>query len=50
MSIPAYLWHPVFVHFSVALLTVATLFYLLAALFPSAAMRMSWIHFAERNL
>jgi uncharacterized membrane protein len=50
MPIPAYLWHPIFVHFSVALLTVATLFYLLAVLFPRAANRTRWIDFARWNL
>jgi uncharacterized membrane protein len=50
MPIPAYLWHPIVVHFSVALLTVATLFYLLAALFPRAANRTRWIDFAQWNL
>ena len=50
MNIPAYLWHPIFVHFSVALLSVATLFYVLAALFPRAVSRNQWIDFGRWNL
>ena len=50
MPIPAYLWHPIFVHFSIALLSMATLFYLLAALFPGAAKRNQWIIVAEWTL
>ena len=50
MSIPAYLWHPIFVHFSIALLTVATVFYLLAMVFPKAPLRTRYVHFAEWNL
>ena len=50
MPIPAYLWHPVFVHFSVALLSVATAFYVLASLFPDARLRRQWITVAEWNL
>ena len=50
MPIPAYLWHPIFVHFSVALLTVATVLYVLGALFPRAARRDRWITVAEWTL
>jgi uncharacterized membrane protein len=50
MSFPDYLWHPIFVHFSVALLTVATGFYLLASIFRKAALRGQWIAVAEWNL
>ena len=47
MPIPAYLWHPISVHFSVALLSMATLFYLLPVLFPGATKRNHWIIVAE---
>jgi uncharacterized membrane protein len=50
MSLPAYLWHPIFVHFSIALLTVATGFYLLAGIFRKAASRGHWISIAEWTL
>ncbi len=50
MNIPAYLWHPIFVHFSVALLSVSTLFYLLSVVFPRASNRTRWIDFAQWNL
>jgi uncharacterized membrane protein len=50
VNIPAYLWHPIFVHFSVALLSVATIFYVLAAVFRKAQMRARWVHFARWNL
>ena len=50
MNIPAYLWHPIFVHFSVALLSVATIFFVLAALFQKAKMRTRWMDFARWNL
>ena len=50
MSFPGYLWHPVFVHFSIALMTVATGFYLLARIFRNAALRGQWITVAEWNL
>src|SRR6266853_5333887 len=50
MNIPAYLWHPIFVHFSVALLSIATLFYVLTALFPKSDRRTRWIDFARWNL
>ena len=50
MSLPAYLWHPVFVHFSIALLTIATGLYLLAGVFRKAALRGQWIVVAEWNL
>jgi len=50
MPIPAYLWHPVFVHFSIALLSLATVFYLLTALFPGATKRNQWITVAEWTL
>jgi uncharacterized membrane protein len=50
MTFPVYLWHPVFVHFSVALLTMATVFYFLATLLPRARLRKQWITVAEWNL
>jgi len=50
MTFPDYLWHPVFVHFSIALLTVATGFYLLASIFRNAPLRRQWITVAEWNL
>jgi len=50
MSIPDYLWHPIFVHFPIALLTVATIFYLFATVFPTAALRTRYVHFAEWSL
>ncbi|GEM_PF-727791 len=50
MNMPDYLWHPIFVHFSVALLTVATVFYVLASIFPKAGSRQQWITVAEWNL
>src|SRR5712664_896061 len=50
MSFPDYLWHPIFVHFSIALLSVATGFYLLAWIFRKAALRRQWISVAEWNL
>jgi uncharacterized membrane protein len=50
MSFPDYLWHPIFVHFSIALLTVATGFYLLAWIFGRAAFRRQWLTVAEWNL
>jgi uncharacterized membrane protein len=45
-----YLWHPIFVHFSIALLSVATGFYVLSAILPRAAARQTWITIAEWNL
>ena len=50
MFFPDYLWHPIFVHFSIALLTVATGFYLLAWIFARAALRGQWLTVAEWNL
>ena len=50
MSFPHYLWHPIFVHFSIALLTVATGFYLLASIFRKATLRKQWITVAEWTL
>jgi uncharacterized membrane protein len=50
MTFPVYLWHPIFVHFSIALLTVATGFYLLTRLFRKAALRGQWISVAEWTL
>lgn len=50
MPIPAYLWHPIFVHFSVALLSIATAFYVLASLFPDARLHRQWTTVAEWNL
>ncbi len=50
MNFPDYLWHPIFVHFSIALLTMATAFYALATLFPKARLRAQWITIAEWNL
>ncbi len=45
-----YLWHPIFVHFSVALLSLATLFFILSALFPRLILRHQWVIVAEWNL
>lgn len=45
-----YLWHPIFVHFSVALLSIATGFYVLAAILPRVTVRQTWITIAEWNL
>ena len=35
-------WHPVFVHFTVASLTLAVVFYLLARVFGSESLRQQW--------
>lgn len=45
-----FLWHPVFVHFSVALLIMAALFYLLTRLWREAASNHQWIAVARWNL
>src|ERR1051325_6715032 len=45
-----YLWHPIFVHFSVALLVVAAIFYVLSSLLPRANARGRWLVVAEWNL
>src|SRR2546421_4820680 len=50
MNMPAYLWHPIFVHFSVGLLTAATTFYVLVRVFGKAALLRQWIIVAEWNL
>ncbi len=50
MTFPSYLWHPVFVHFSVALLAVATGFYLLASMRRDAPLKKQWLTVAEWNL
>ena len=39
MPIPAYLWLPIFVHFSVGLVSMATVLYFLAVLLSRAAKR-----------
>ncbi|HLQ27103.1 MAG TPA: DUF2231 domain-containing protein [Acidiferrobacterales bacterium] len=44
-----YLWHPIFVHFSVALLTVATGFYVLATLFKKNRLQPQWLTVAHWN-
>jgi len=45
-----YLWHPIFVHFSVALLTVASVLFLLAAILRRTTLRPQWIIVANWNL
>jgi uncharacterized membrane protein len=45
-----YLWHPVFVHFSVALLCVAALFYVLAIIVRSKPIAQQWVTVAQWNL
>jgi uncharacterized membrane protein len=45
-----YLWHPVFVHFSVALLFVATLFYVLAIIVRGRPIAQQWVVVAQWNL
>jgi uncharacterized membrane protein len=45
-----YLWHPVFVHFSVALLCVAALFYVLAVIVRSKPVAQQWVVVAQWNL
>lgn len=45
-----YLWHPIFVHFSVALLTVGTVFYLLGALRTQSRYREQWMLVGHWNL
>ncbi len=45
-----YLWHPMLVHFSVALLTVAAMFFAISTFFPRAQLRRQWIVVAEWNL
>lgn len=44
-----YLWHPIFVHFNVALLSVATGFYVLATLFKQSRFRAQWLTVAHWN-
>jgi uncharacterized membrane protein len=44
-----YLWHPVFVHFSVALLSAATGFYVLATLFKKHRFQPQWLTVAHWN-
>lgn len=43
-------WHPVFVHFTVALLSIAVLFFILAAALPANKWREQWLHVAHWNL
>src|SRR6266566_2595292 len=50
MTFPAYLWHPILVHFSIALLTMASAFYALTALWPRARLRPQWLTVAEWSL
>jgi uncharacterized membrane protein len=45
-----YLWHPIFVHFSVALLSLAAIFFTLSAFFRRPILRRQWIVVAEWNL
>ena len=45
-----YLWHPVFVHFSVALLCVAALFYVLATIVRNKPIAQQWVVVAQWNL
>jgi uncharacterized membrane protein len=45
-----YLWHPIFVHFSVALLSVAVVLYALAATFRNSAWQPQWTMVALWNL
>jgi uncharacterized membrane protein len=45
-----YLWHPVFVHFSVALLLVAALFYVVAIIARSKPIAQQWLVVAQWNL
>src|SRR3954470_24387702 len=44
-----YLWHPIFVHFSVALLSAATGFYVLATLFKKNRFQPQWLAVAHWN-
>src|SRR5712692_3908723 len=44
-----YFWHPIFVHFSVALLSAATGFYVLATLFKKNRFRPQWLTVAHWN-
>ena len=44
-----YLWHPIFVHFSVALLSTATGFYVLATLFEKNRFQPQWLTVAHWN-
>ena len=45
-----YLWHPVFVHFTVGLLTAAAAFFIVAAFARNASWRPLVVHAAELNL
>jgi uncharacterized membrane protein len=45
-----YLWHPIFVHFSIALLTVGTVFYLLGAIARKSRYRGQWMLVGQWNL
>ncbi len=43
-------WHPVFVHFTVALLSIATVFYLLTLSFSRNRLKDQWLAVANWNL
>jgi len=43
-------WHPFFVHFTVALLTLSFVFYTLAIVWESASLRSQWITYGHWNL
>lgn len=45
-----YLWHPIFVHFSVALLVVGSVFYFLAIVTTQSRYRETWMRYGRWNL
>jgi uncharacterized membrane protein len=45
-----YQWHPIFVHFTIALLTASVLFYVVAACLTPSAWRTRFVGAAELNL
>lgn len=45
-----YLWHPIFVHFSVALLSTAAMFFIFAALFRHKQIAKNWVIVGQWNL
>lgn len=43
-------WHPIFVHFTVALLSISSVFYLLSILLPGLRWKDQWLTVANWNL
>lgn len=43
-------WHPIFVHFTVALLSMSTLFFIASKLFPNHRLASQWLVVAQWNL